>query len=280
MSDSEHTLGSPPGSPPSPPPPPAPPAVRSAGRPPQTWFRRVTFHSLLAGLCPLIPVPFLDDRVLASVRRKMVRELAAERGARLDPERVDLLAGIERRSRGCVDLAVRGTVTVTFKLLRKVFRKVFIFLAVKEGVDTASRVFHEGYLLHLALAWAPDWESRSAPLDSGRARTVRRAVDGTLAEVDPRPVEQAVRRVFRGSRSLLRQGARVLGRSGAARPGRKEERRAGELPEAEERQILGGVLDRLEAALWQEQGYLDDLEARFRRHLEVRTEIRGEPPPA
>lgn len=52
------------------------PVRPTAARP--SWFRQVTFHSLLAGLCPIIPVPFLDDRVLAGVRRKMVRDLAAE----------------------------------------------------------------------------------------------------------------------------------------------------------------------------------------------------------
>ena len=32
------------------------------------WFRRVKSFSALAGLCPLIPIPFLDDKVLSWVR--------------------------------------------------------------------------------------------------------------------------------------------------------------------------------------------------------------------
>jgi hypothetical protein len=224
----------------------------------------VTFHSVLAGLCPLIPVPFLDDRVLAAVRRKMVRDLAAERGVALDAERVDVLAGIGRERRGCLGTAAWIAFSLTVRLLGKVFRKVLIVFAVKESVDTASRTFHEGYLLHLAFQWAPAWSGAEgegpAPdaLDPGRAVGLRRIVERTVAEADPRPVEQVLRRAFRGSRGLLRRAAGVLRRSA---------RRTESLPESEERRLLGGLLDSLVAELWEEQGYLQALEDRFRGHL-------------
>jgi len=243
-----------------------------------SWFRHVTFHSLLAGLCPIIPVPFLDDRVLAGVRRKMVRDLAAERGVPLDPPPSpvnDVLAGTAGVRRGCLGTVAWIAFSLTVRLLGKLFRKVLILFAVKESVDTASRVFHEGYLLHLIFEWAPAWdgvEGRPA-LDHDRALALRAAMEATVAEVDPRPLEQALRRAFRGSRGLLRQGARLLTRAGAragkgeAGAGAASSRTGERIPEAEERRLLGGLVDRLTAELWEQQGYLEALEERFRETL-------------
>ena len=235
----------------------------SDGTPPAPvpWFREVTFYSVLAGLCPLVPVPFLDDRVLAAVRRAQVRALARERGVALTPVQLEYLAGTYRVARGCWEQAGRAAYALTVKLLGKLFRKVFVFLAVKEGVDTASRAFHEGYLLHLL--FDPAEPATRAPADDLAAWRARWAMEGALAEVDPRPVNQAIRRAFRGSLGLLRNGARVLARS-ARRRGR---RGGGGLPEAEEERIVGGVRDRLAAELWEQQGYLQALEARFLRWL-------------
>jgi|GEM_PF-444257 len=290
---------------PDPPGPPGQAGAPDAVRP--SWFRQVTFHSLLAGLCPLIPIPFLDDRVLAGVRRKMVRDLAAERGLTgslaLDRERVDVLAGTRGESRGCLGWIGWIAFSLTLRLLAKLFRKILIIFAVKESVDTASRVFHEGYLLHLTFAWVPAWsrvgaaEPRGPDLASGpdpgrfgaasagpgagrdagldaaldldRAVAVRRTIEATLDAVDPRPLEQALRRTFRGSRQLLRRGARLLTRRGGGRRGlrgpRIETERAP--PEDEERRLLGRVLDRLVADLWEERGYLTALEESYRRAL-------------
>jgi len=287
--------------PPDPPGPPGQAGAPDAVRP--SWFRQVTFHSLLAGLCPLIPIPFLDDRVLTGVRRKMVRDLAAERGLTgplaLDRERVDVLAGTRGESRGCLGWIGWIAFSLTLRLLAKLFRKILIIFAVKESVDTASRVFHEGYLLHLTFAWVPAWSSGGeagpgapepgsgldsgassgsksgraggldAALDLDRAVAVRRTIEATLDAVDPRPLEQALRRTFRGSRRLLRRGARLLTRRGGGRRGlrgpRIETERA--LPEDEERRLLGRVLDRLVADLWEERGYLTALEESYRRAL-------------
>src|SRR4051794_9816184 len=53
-----------------------PPAVEEADWP---HFRRLTFFSALAGLCPLIPVPIVDDRTLGMIHRRMVREIGESR---------------------------------------------------------------------------------------------------------------------------------------------------------------------------------------------------------
>lgn len=229
------------------------------GSAPKPWFRRVTFYSVLAGLCPLIPVPFLDDRALAAVKRRMTAELARERAVPLTPLQVDYLAGTWREPRGCLGQAARAAMALTVKLAGKLFRKLVIVLAVKEAVDAASRAFHEGYLLHLL--FDPGEPATRAPTGEEEAWRARWAVDQAVSELDPRPVNQAMKRAFRGSRALLFRGSRVLGRS--VRTG------AAASAEAEEERLLGGLLDRLAAELWEERGYLAGLESRFLRWFEV-----------
>ncbi len=226
----------------------------------------MTFYSLLAGLCPLIPVPFVDDRVLAAVRRRLVRELARERGAALTARQVDYLAGTARAPRGCLGWLGWAAWSLTVRLLAKLLRKVLLVFAVKESVDTASRTFHEGYLLHAALD--PAAPGAPAPADELAAWRVRWAIEGALGEVDPRPVDQAVKRVFRGSRRALRRGARLL-----AAPFRRGGRGEADLPEDEEERLLGGVVDRLAGELSREQGYLAALEVRFRAWQEAAAEV-------
>jgi hypothetical protein len=212
---------------------------------------------VLAGLCPLIPVPFLDDRALAAVKRRMTAELARARGVPLTPLQVDYLAGTWRAPRGCVERVARTALALTVKLAAKLFRKVVIVLAVKEAVDEASRAFHEGYLLHLL--FDPEQPATRALAGDHDAWRARWAIERAVAEVDPRPVNQALKRAFRGSRRLLRRGSRVLER--ATRAG------AGAAAEAEEERLLGGLLDRLAGELWRQRGYLAGLEARFLRWL-------------
>ena len=232
----------------------------------------MTYYSVLAGLCPLIPIPFLDDRALAAVRRRMTVELARERGVALTPLQVDYLAGTWRAPRGCVERGARMVLALTLKLAAKLFRKVVIVLAIKEAVDEASRAFHEGYLLHLL--FDPAQPATRAPADDHAAWRARWAVEQAVAELDPRPVNQAIKRAFRGSRGALRQGSRVLGR--AVRSGGAA---AASAAEAEEERLLGGLLDRLTRELWDERGYLAGLEARFLQWYQ-RAEASDPPPGA
>lgn len=243
-----------------------PPTDAGASRP-GPWFRRVTFYSVLAGLCPLIPVPFLDDRALAAVRRRMTGELARRSGVALTPLQVDYLAGTWREPRGCVERAGLLLFALTVRLAAKLVRKLLIVLAAKEAVDEASRAFHEGYLLHLL--FDPAGAATRAPAGDHGAWRARWAIERTLAEVDPRPVNQALGRAFRASRRLLRRGSRVLGRAARAGAG------AAAAAEAEEERLLGGMLDRLAGELWDQQGYLAGLGARLLYWLG-----RAEPPAA
>lgn len=252
------------------------------GASPVPWFQRVTFYSVLAGLCPLIPIPFLDDRVQDAVKRRMTTVLARERGVALTERQRRYLSGTYSEPKGCLARTGGLAFKLTVKLVGKIFKKVLIFLALKEATDVASRTFHEGYLLHLLLdpatppAWPPPAGSAGPAGPSGTdpdtaAWLARWAIEKALAETDPRPVNQAMRRAFRGRRGLMKESARVLSREVRSEGGGPDAARKKtgapieDRIEAEESERLSGVVDPLASELWRERGYLDALEARFRR---------------
>lgn len=271
--------------PPSPPVPPARPA-------PPASLERLSLVSLLAALCPLIPVPWLDDLAERVVRRRAVADLLRERGIDPTPGDVEVLAGLVRPPRGCVDWLLWPLTGVALYLAKKLFRKVFFLLALGDAVRAASELFHDASLLSHALAagWlAPGPDGR---LDRHEARWVRWAIESTTAETDPAPVRGAVRRALAGSGRLLSGEAVRLGgwlakerrQTGAGRAGgdgEAEERAADELPVEGEAERLGGVAERLAAALGVEETYRRQLEERLAGHLgRAREAMRQPAPPA
>jgi hypothetical protein len=235
-----------------------------AGPPFAPGFRDLALHAALSGLCPLIPLPFLDDWALDAIRRRMVREALRRHGLEPSAAELEVLTGIRERRGGCLWTLFRGLV---LRLPRRTFRRLLVFLALKDCADRASETFHEGYLLGIAVAKA---ELADGTPES--ARRVRRAVRSTCAEIDPRPLNQALLRVFRGRRPLLREPAAALGR--ALRRSRRALRRhpAGDPGGADaalqaQEPLIAPLVDGLARALWHEQGYLAALSQVFESKL-------------
>ena len=264
------------GSPPEPPFP-SPPDARSVGGrdiagPGFGVFRQLTFHAVMGGLCPLVPVPFLDDWLLGRVKRWMIADLDQRLGTGLDSEAKVILAG--GRDPWGVPGCVAGCVWVVQKagvaLVVKLFRKVLYFLAIRDGLHAATEVFHEGYLAAHGLRQAP-----APPRPEEQREHVRRlraATRQAMEEMDLQPVRDGLGRSFRGSRGLLLRASRVL-----AKPFlRREDRRAAGAADgateatvrAREEELLGGLVDRLAAALWGNREYFRGLERTFERHFE------------
>jgi hypothetical protein len=242
---------------------------------------RLSLMSLLAALCPLVPVPWLDDWAERLVRRRAVADLLRERGVDPTPADVAVLAGLEpARPRGCVELLLWPLTGVVFYAAKKLFRKVFFVLALGDAVRAGSTLFHDAYLLRHALVargeLPPGPDGR---LDRERARAVRRAIEATTAGSDPAPVVGALRRALAGSGRLLAAEAVRLGtwlsrqrRATAAAPGgggAGEERAAEELPVDREEAALGGLAGRLAAALGVETAYRAALERRLEALLDA-----------
>lgn len=242
-----------------------PPAVEEADWP---HFRRLTFYSVLAGLFPLIPLPFVDDWAIGLIRRRMMRELGESRDLDLTEEEVRLLAGTGERRwpgllKGTAMLVRRGV----GKVVGKMFKTVFYALLLREGIHRAVETFVEGYLL-LYAAGLPQ-ALRPAGRTPERVRAVRAAVVSTLKEADVAAIHKAVGRSFQGSFGLLSEAAVKLGtlltgfRSRQTAAGASDE----EVPLQEEEEILGGFVDRLAGTLWGDQEYFESLERAFDERL-------------
>jgi hypothetical protein len=235
--------------------------------------RHLIFHSMLSGLCPAIPLPFLDDWAMRFTRRRMV--VAYLDGASLPTHRevVDfIIRGDPPPAKGCV----RRIVSLPFKLIfllilypiKKMFRKLLVFLLVKDCVNQFSSTLHQGYLLQVALdhnrLTATDIESITPNL-----RCVYKAIEVTCKETDTRPVNKLLTTIIAQSRKTLFAAARPL-RAVLRREYREDKQSmASDLPIADppefkgEEEELDNVLDELEDALEQNPSYFRRLESTF-----------------
>lgn len=243
--------------------------VAPPGLPPEDLFRRMIFHSLLSGLCPLIPIPFVDDWALEWVRRRMVSEIAREQALTLTPKEVRILAKESAPNPGCVGKVVWGIRQVVGAVLGKLFRTVFYFLTIRRSVNRAAETFHIGYLVRHA-ARLGDRGLPQTGVTEPQARAVSNAVSATVTEVDTRPIHQTLTRDFRRSLSLLMQAASVFRRFLPHR--RRRAASPDELPgEGEilkkEEEILSGLVDRVASELWGNQEYFVNLERVFEGKL-------------
>jgi len=240
-------------------------APEPAAGPAPPWFRAVVSDSLLGALCPLLPVPIVDDIALARMRRRMVERLASRWGVTLTPGQLAWLAGGGRPF--SVPRFLGKALIYPFKEL---LRKILYFLAIKDAVDTFSLLFHQGYLLHAALAKG---FLRGPSPDDAHVWAVTTAVHGTLTATDTRPLRQLLLGVLRNSRRLVRAAVRWLGarlrRSAGGPPiadvvAIADEAAAPPVPGSPEVEQL---LDRLLLVLWGQRGYLGRLESELDRRL-------------
>lgn len=252
------------------------------------WFRRITFHSVLASVCPLIPIPLLDDWAVDWIRRRQIADLLRSRGFEPLDWHLDVLSGAEDVGwlRGCLTF----TLTLPFKILvwliKKIFRTLLVVLLLKDCVDRFSETFHQGFLLALALDRG--WIDAAALAGGHRLHQVHYAIAGTCEAIDPRPIHQLVRRIYRGSRQVLVEAARLLAPVlRAERKRQRAERKGSAAPTASastshlegESGAVAGVLDRLTAALWHEEGYRAQLEETLERYFVHATASDSPPTP-
>lgn len=232
--------------------------------PRRATFRRLTFYSVLGGLCPLIPVPFVDDWALGQVQRRMVWEVARNAGIALSSRERKILAGGEEAGwRGCMGSLAWALREVIGALLGWLFRTVFYFLTIRRSVRRSSETLHLGYLFDYSLRLEPAAFPPSATPEE-RAKIVRGAALKTLEQVDDHAVYQTLFRDFRRSLSLLLQAASLFRRFLPRRRKRRESDLAGESEVfRREEELLGSLVDRLSADLWGNQAYFFDLERRF-----------------
>jgi hypothetical protein len=218
--------------------------------------QRVALHAVVSGLTPLIPVPFLDEYALRRVREQMVRAILRERALSASDRTVAVLAGLYPRSGSRLQQLASKAALFSLRLAwRKAYRRLATALWVKDCVDMASLSLHHGYLLQHALERG-DLDARNLATEDA-ARRVHSAIDAACKELDARPVNQVLRRLFDGSRLLVDELSKALENwNGAPRT-----------PKQDEEQEVASLAERLAAAMWEERGYFQSLESLYAKHL-------------
>lgn len=213
--------------------------------------RIVATHAAVAGLCPLIPVPFLDDMAARRVERRMFKALYAAHGRELSD------AGAKVLSAGLV--WGRGTAaSLALYPVTKIVRKIAIVLAFKDCADLASRVYHDGWLMGRVLEDSQSIAGARSPTDPTVLRRIRKAMLRTYRDVDPAPLRRALVGSFRGARVGVVHATQAVQRLlHGARPA------GDDAPPAE----VADLTTRMRAAAMGEWQYLEKLERQFRRNL-------------
>lgn len=155
--------------------------------------RLILRHATVAALTTLIPIPFLDDAAKRSVERRMVRQLADIHRLRLvdsevavlaDEEPTPLLKGLARKA--------------AFMPVRWVLKKAMVVFTVKAVVDTASDVYHRGFLFDYAFE-----QKHCEPAGEHPVGEIRRAVDAVCKDVGTGPIERALSKAYGPSKDAL-----------------------------------------------------------------------------
>jgi hypothetical protein len=204
--------------------------------------RQIILHSVLAGLTPLIPVPFVDDLLKAYFKRRMVRKLALSHSQFLNDQDLQTLA--DDADSGCLQGCLT---TVAVYPLKAIFRKIFFFLEWKRAVDIVSHTYYQGFLLDAALG-----ERWIAPAGVRRAEEVRQALNSVLLQLNTSLIERAVKGIFRQSKTAVKSAAQLLHNSLRRLRRNPSQEQVAEvvegLEEQEERQ-LEGVIGQLQNAI-------------------------------
>jgi hypothetical protein len=157
----------------------------------------VAGYATVAGLCPLIPVPFVDDLIVDHIRRRLYQRLSAQHDFYLARDDAKLLSS--RQSE-----LLRGALkSLLLWPVKKILRKVVYVLAIKSCADVATEVFHEGWLYARALEQGYVGTESLARGDRDSLERLGDAILVASEEVDPDVTRQVMRSAFGVGREVL-----------------------------------------------------------------------------
>lgn len=156
-------------------------------------INQILFFSAVGGLCPLIPVPCLDAIFLKVVRRLMAAAQLRQLG--LQPTLTQTSTLAREPSVTAQECAMKvawvASCCCTVEFLLK---KVCFFLTIKECVDNASELLHEGWLI--AYATKAGFVTQQTLADKVEVWRVSEAICKTMSDADTTIVKQAIKQVF------------------------------------------------------------------------------------
>lgn len=155
----------------------------------------------LAGLSPLIPIPFLDWITEGYFRSRIPRAIARYRGYPLDTR---IAAGLNMGRVDCLRTCIAFPVLVVWEILRRLSRKLLYFLSIKEASDRVAEYWLRAYLIDTML--------QEAHLESMfTTRAARLAMINTIAGAETSPLKRLASGVvqnMRGGWRSLRKARR------------------------------------------------------------------------
>ncbi len=179
-------------------------------------LKRFLHYALLAAGTPVIPIPLFDDWVLSKIRRHMVKDLYQRRSLEVPTGRaLEILSDTQPnwRASGCFLGVLKSSFLLVTRLIWRFFRKILIFLTIKDAVDLASKTLHEGLMIQAILECpAPSMKGRLH--EEKVVERLRWAMDRTLDEFDTRPLEKLFRTIPREGRKAIRQAIKRISHSG------------------------------------------------------------------
>jgi len=225
--------------------------------------------ALLAGLCRFIPVPLLDDYIERNVHRFMVASLLKRSQRSYHVTHVEpLYSGVDNWASGCLGWFVYLPLTLTLKLLKKVFKSVFVVLLIREAGLSMATALLLGHVFHRALQQG-NFASSDDPTARGlveEATLHRKAFDAAFAGTDRRVLAHLLAKVFLEVKRLPRHGARAVRLMFGRRYGK-----SGTLGEASERgeDVVERGVEEVQETLQQDEvkTFLADFEATFESSL-------------
>lgn len=214
--------------------------------------RLVAGHAALAGLCPLLPVPFLDELAIRRVARRMHRALFEAHGLELSPRAAKLLTAQAGWFRGAASSAL-------LLPIKRLVRKAAVVLAIKDCADVATVVYHDGWLIGRVLADSREIAGPGRSITDPRVlRRVRKAMLRTYRDIDPAPLRRALVGAFLGTRVGAKHAVQAI---------RRLLRGKNQPLDPDTRDEVEDLSTRMRAAAMDQWQYLERLERRFRHHL-------------
>ena len=149
----------------------------------------VMYHSPLIGAALFVPIPFLDDKLVAFLWKHMVSDLARNHNKTLTKEQLLTLSYQSRfaLSDGCLVIGRR--------FFRELFQEILFFLEWRKAVNLAADAYYSGYLLNELFSY-----EGFDPAKSGQyAIALQKAKQG----INTKLVQGVFRSTFRSGKGVL-----------------------------------------------------------------------------
>ena len=184
-------------------------------------------HCFLGGLCPLIPIPFVDEWAVDYVQREMLQRIAARHAIKLSKSHAKFLSEGYKEEVSCLlnilMLPMNLLVNLVLKPSKKLLRKITIVLMVKESADMLSLFVHQAILTDYSAAQgllanpADQVETQKFSDEKEKRQLLRskqeeykkqlfkiaKVVNKTCAQTDTRILNQSLKRILSSSKLLI-----------------------------------------------------------------------------